>query len=1280
MFHSMRVNGLVLAVVVILAVGLSLAPAATPAVRASVADTCSVSSGCFTWQLLGVTPIGSTVQVRFQVTINCDQALTYASFGLPVGKSALSPANGSTYTSPNGYTYQVQNPTGGTIQFNYVSGSPALKSGRSDIFIYTLAASDWNPATAIALQAKAGTGSPISASLTPQVCLGSGTASIGDRVWHDDNLDGALNGAETGINGVILNLYNVSCAYAAAATPVASATTAGGGLYSFPSLIAGNYCVKLASSNFTTGGALADMAYTSFPEIAPEDRDVALTAGQAVTIVDFGYADVRLALAKTVTTGACPGATSLTIYDPSTVNYCFTVTNTGHTYLDNVTLRDPNPLLNIVAVYTGLLAPGDVWQYFASATVVTTTVNTADVSGTPSDYKGRDLHGASAYAEASATVTYIPRATLGDRVWEDTNANGIQDAGELGLVGVTVKLRDSGGNVISTTTTSSAGLYSFRPIPGSYSVEFVAPTGYFFSPKNAGGSSVDSDADPNTGRTSAITLVSNRTDLTWDAGLYRKATLGDKVWLDANLDGIQNSAENGVAGITVTLYTSAGALVNTTTTASDGSYSFSNLTPGSYYVIFTATGYTFSPQDQGSNDVVDSDASSSGQTANVTLVSNQSNLTVDAGIYKQISPILECVVNNGNGTYTAHFGYNNPNPASMTALVGSNNQFSPNPQDRGQPTLFAAGRSASWPAAPFSVPFDGSNLVWTLTGKTATASNSSTQCRERVFLEKVWLDPFGAVTTPPADLAPSYAITAISIDGAATCSYSGGTLQCVYPGGNGLTVPVNGTYTVTESVMPAGWNAINGAGTFTAQYSGGYCVSPYNGQANYCLHTVQNQKYTGSIGDYVWNDADGDKAQDGDELPLAGATVELYRGGVKIATATTGADGLYHFYWLPAGVYTVSVASVPAGYYLTTANNPLTVNLATAQTYTEADFGYAGKGSIPGVVFYDWNGDGQQGGPNEIGIANVQVCLYRDAGTIGVYEPGIDTQVECKTTPDGGGYVFSGLMPGNYLVVETQPSGLENSPVMPDVLAVPLKVVGAGGLANDQDFGELYYIKIGDQVYVDINVNSTQDAGEPGMNGVPLTLVGKDVTGAIVQRTTSSANGLYLFSYLLPGTYTVTVPSPFAGFSLVSLGTQTSAMVGMNGDRQDLNLDFRYIYPTAVTLARFEVAAENGRVELRWATHDASGLPFNVWRADNAKGIDAVRLTATPLDGQPDGSYEFIDKTVRSGQTYWYWLENTADGQRFGPQSVTVNTAPAMQVRAYLPMVSGQVYQGTGKK
>ncbi len=81
-------------------------------------------------------------------------------------------------------------------------------------------------------------------------------------------------------------------------------------------------------------------------------------------------------------------------------------------------------------------------------------------------------------------------AKLGDYVWEDRNANGIQDDGNTGINGATVNLwRDLNGNgsldggieLLATTTTHtkgvSAGYYEFKGLtPGlEYQVEFVRP-------------------------------------------------------------------------------------------------------------------------------------------------------------------------------------------------------------------------------------------------------------------------------------------------------------------------------------------------------------------------------------------------------------------------------------------------------------------------------------------------------------------------------------------------------------------------------------------------------------------------------------------------------------------------------------------------------------------------------------------------------------------------------------------------------------------------------------
>jgi hypothetical protein len=97
---------------------------------------------------------------------------------------------------------------------------------------------------------------------------------------------------------------------------------------------------------------------------------------------------------------------------------------------------------------------------------------------------------------------------------------------------------------------------------------------------------------------------------------------------------------------------------------------------------------------------------------------------------KAVRPVLECVVKNGSGTYTARFGYQNDNTAAVTIPVGPNNKFTPSPQNRGQTTVFQPGRVRN----AFSVVFDGNNLVWYLKGpdgqgRTSTASRYSTRCQ-----------------------------------------------------------------------------------------------------------------------------------------------------------------------------------------------------------------------------------------------------------------------------------------------------------------------------------------------------------------------------------------------------------------------------------------------------------------------------------------------------------------------------------------------------------------------
>jgi hypothetical protein len=232
-------------------------------------------------------------------------------------------------------------------------------------------------------------------------------------------------------------------------------------------------------------------------------------------------------------------------------------------------------------------------------------------------------------------------ASLGDFVWEDTNKNGIQDPGEPGIPGVTVKLWKGcpPAEVFAQMTTGANGDYLFTGLePGDYTVEFVEPDGYDFTLRDQGGDDAkDSDTDPATGITGCYTLAPGETNLTVDAGLYVPcATLGDYVWNDEDMDGVQNVHEIGIPGVTVKLWTGcpADVVVATTTTDANGLYLFDCIDPGEYTVQFVLPdGYEFSPPNFG-YDNTDSDAMPPlGTTDCISLDPGETDLTVDAGMF-----------------------------------------------------------------------------------------------------------------------------------------------------------------------------------------------------------------------------------------------------------------------------------------------------------------------------------------------------------------------------------------------------------------------------------------------------------------------------------------------------------------------------------------------------------------------------------------------------------------------------------------------------------------------
>jgi hypothetical protein len=238
-----------------------------------------------------------------------------------------------------------------------------------------------------------------------------------------------------------------------------------------------------------------------------------------------------------------------------------------------------------------------------------------------------------------------PAASLGDKVFNDLDRDGVQDANEPGIPNVTVQLKDCSNNVLRTTTTDANGIYAFTNLnPGCYTVGVVVPSGFQISPQDQGGNdATDSDINPANSMTGPVNLAAGQNNITVDAGLNQPpASLGDKVFNDLDGDGVQDANEPGIPGVTVMLQDCNGNTLATTTTNASGLYAFNNLAPGCYVVMFNApANFAFSPQDQGGNDATDSDANpTTGKTGQINLVAGQNNPTVDAGLRENICLVI----------------------------------------------------------------------------------------------------------------------------------------------------------------------------------------------------------------------------------------------------------------------------------------------------------------------------------------------------------------------------------------------------------------------------------------------------------------------------------------------------------------------------------------------------------------------------------------------------------------------------------------------------------------
>ena len=151
--------------------------------------------------------------------------------------------------------------------------------------------------------------------------------------------------------------------------------------------------------------------------------------------------------------------------------------------------------------------------------------------------------------DSNEVVTNTTTQSIDGTIYSDQNGNGVYDVGtDIPLPGVVVVITDSNGGVYNVTTNVN-GEYSQAVAAGSTTTnvdESTLPPSSILVP-------IGDNTDPNTVTVPpGGSVTDNRGYLTpsLDPDF---ALIGDRVWYDTNLDGIQDPDEPGIFGVTVTL-------------------------------------------------------------------------------------------------------------------------------------------------------------------------------------------------------------------------------------------------------------------------------------------------------------------------------------------------------------------------------------------------------------------------------------------------------------------------------------------------------------------------------------------------------------------------------------------------------------------------------------------------------------------------------------------------------------------------------------------------------
>jgi large repetitive protein len=541
---------------------------------------------------------------------------------------------------------------------------------------------------------------------------------------------------------------------------------------------------------------------------------------------------------------------------------------------------------------------------------------------------------------------------------------------------------------------------------------------------------------------------------------------------------------NPLAGVDVSV---SGPSTESTTSAGDGSYAFTDLAPGTYTVDFASSDpslvapatQTVTITDGGSLSTIDGHFLAG---ATITgLVNDPSNNPATGVTVTATGPVSLSTTTDGSGAYSLvglapgdyslsfHLnGYLDPAAITVTVADFGTTVAAPNVALVAPSTVSGTVTdSSAAPVADAVVSIDGPSFAQTTTAGDGTYSFTGLAAGD--YTLTVSAPGFVDATAPVSITTAGDTVTQdVTLQKASKVDVFVADTHAVPVSGAAVTVTsVADGSTLTGSTDASGHVVIDGLvpGDYTVTSTAdGYFTAPPVPLTVTALETTYPLDVPvlspGSVSGIV-TDPTG--------APLAGATVSLEGAGVN-ATTTSAADGSFTFNGLDLGQYTVK------------ASNPLYVS-PTPQIADVTDYGMTTTVALQFTAGSTINGEATV---NEAPLAGVTVT--------------IDGPVTVTTTTDGDGLYSVGVLPVGTYTVSFDASGY----ISPADQSVTISTPGSTTTVN----GEL-------------NLPATISGTVTDPTGAPLAGVSVTADGPVFTTATTGPDGTYSLTGLDKGTYTV---------------------------------------------------------------------------------------------------------------------------------------------------------------